>query len=94
MVEWRLARSGLGLLLASLAALGSALAVVYSVHSARLLVNELQLLQREGEQLQVQWGQLLLEKSTWGSYASVERRARSELDMYLPSVQEIVVVEP
>ena len=91
MPEWRIARDALWLALATAAALGSALAVVYAVHSSRLLVSELQSLQREGEQLQVQWGQLLLEKSTWGSYAHVERRAREELDMYLPSVQEIVV---
>lgn len=72
----------------------SAVAVVHSVHTSRLLVNDLQGLQREGEQLQVEWGQLLLEKSTWGSYTRVEERARGEIDMYLPSVQEIVVVTP
>lgn len=75
-------------------AVASAVSVIYSVHTSRLLVNELQGLLREGDQLQVQWGQLLLEKSTWGSYARVEQRGRGEIDMYLPSVQEIVVVTP
>lgn len=79
---------------ATVFAVASAVAVVHAVHTSRLLVNDLQGLQREGERLQVEWGQLLLEKSTWGSYARVEKRARGEIDMYLPSVQEIVVVTP
>lgn len=79
---------------AAMLAVASAVAVIHSVHSARLLVNELQGLHREGEQLQVQWGQLLLEKSTTGSYARVEQRARDEIGMYLPTVREIVVVSP
>jgi cell division protein FtsL len=72
----------------------SALGVVYSVHSSRQLVTELQQLRHEQEQLQVQWGQLLLEKSTLGSYARVEVTARDRLGMYLPPVNEIVVVAP
>lgn len=90
-VKWRPAREVLVLALAATLALGSALAVVYSVHTARQLVTELQSLQRASEQTQVQWGQLLLEKSTWGSYARIEQTARGHLNMYLPSVQEIVV---
>lgn len=88
------AREGLVLAGAAVLAVASAVAVIHSVHTARLLVNELQGLHREGERLQVQWGQLLLEKSTSGSYARVEQRARDEVGMYLPSVQEIVVVSP
>lgn len=75
-------------------ALVSAVGVIYSVHVSRQMVSELQSLQREGERLQVEWGQLLLEKSTWGSYARVEQSARAKLSMYLPTLQEIVVVEP
>lgn len=87
----RPAREVLLLAAAAALALGSALAVVYSVHTSRQMVTELQALQRDSEQLQVQWGQLLLEKSTWGSYAHIEQTARGRLNMYLPSVQEIVV---
>lgn len=94
MPDLRNARDVLLLVAAWVFAIGSAVAVVYSVHASRQLVNELQGMQREGERLQVQWGQLLLEKSTWGSYAHVEQRARSEIDMYLPTVREIVVVQP
>lgn len=94
MAEPRIAREAVQLAVAAVLAVSSAVAVIHAVHTSRLLVNELQSLQREGEELQVQWGQLLLEKSTWGSYARVEQTARSELDMYLPSVQEIVAVTP
>lgn len=79
---------------AAVFAVVSAVSVIYSVHTSRLLVNEQQGLQREADRLQVEWGQLLLEKSTWGSYSRVEQRARGEIDMYLPSVQEVVVVTP
>lgn len=89
-----IARDVLLLAGAATLALVSAVGVIYSVHVSRQMVSELQSLQREGEQLQVQWGQLLLEKSTWGSYARVEQTARTRLGMYLPTVQEIVVVEP
>ncbi len=75
-------------------ALGSAVGVVYSVHTSRLMVNELQSLQRAGERMQVEWGQLLLEKSTWGSYINVEKTAQQRLNMYVPSVEEIVVTDP
>ncbi len=91
MADLRIARDVLLFAGAAVAALGSAVAVVYSVHVSREMVNELQSMTREAEALQVQWGQLLLEKSTFGSYAHVEQTAREQLDMYLPSVQEIVV---
>lgn len=94
MVDLRAFRDVLGLAAALALALGSAVSVVLAVHESRLLVNELQGLQRERDRLQVEWGQLLLEKSTWGSYARVETTAGQELDMYLPSVREIVVVTP
>lgn len=87
-------RDVLFLAVASALALGSAVGVVYSVHTSRLLVNELQTLQRAGERMQVEWGQLLLEKSTWGSYLNVEKTAQQRLNMYVPSVEEIVVTQP
>lgn len=89
-----LTREVLLLVGAAALALASAAGVIYSVYVSRQMVSELQSLQREGEQLQVQWGQLLLEKSTWGSYTRVEQTARARLGMYLPTVQEIVVVRP
>jgi cell division protein FtsL len=94
MADVRIARDYLWLALAGLAVVVSAVGVVYSVHISRQMVNELQSLQRAAESTQVQWGQLLLEKSAWGSYAHVERTAQERLAMYVPAVKEIVVVGP
>jgi cell division protein FtsL len=72
----------------------SALAVTYSVHEARRLTARAQSLQAEQDRLKTQWGQLLLERSTWGAYGRVERLARDELNMKVPEGDERVVVEP
>lgn len=94
MNKFSIARDYLWLAAAGLSVVVSAVGVIYSVHTSRQMINELQSLQRETEQTQVAWGQLLLEKSTWGSYAHVERTAQEKLAMYVPAVKEIVVVGP
>lgn len=76
------------------ACLGSALAVITASHQTRDQYGRLQQLEREQQQLQTEWGQLLLEHSTWGSYARVERVAREKLDMKLPRGGERVMVTP
>jgi cell division protein FtsL len=72
----------------------SALAVSWTVHESRRLTNRVQQLQTEQDRLQTEWGQLLLEHSTWGSYARVERMAREKLDMHLPQGEQKVLVKP
>ncbi|AFT71762.1 Cell division protein FtsL [Alloalcanivorax dieselolei B5] len=73
---------------------GSALGVSYTVHEARRLTDESQRLQRRQAQLETQWGQLLLEHSTWGSYARVESLAREKLGMKVPTTDERVLTRP
>lgn len=72
----------------------SALWVSYSVHRVRSLTNASQELQRERDRLHTEWGQLLLEQSTWGSFTRVERLARERLEMKQPNAAERVVVHP
>ena len=72
----------------------SALGVAYSVHEARRLTDRTQQLLSEQAALETRWGQLLLEHSTWGSYARVERLAREELGMKLPQTDERVLIRP
>ncbi|MGJ3255377.1 MAG: cell division protein FtsL [Alcanivorax sp.] len=72
----------------------SALAVSYSVHEARRLTDESQKLQQQQTRLESQWSQLLLEHSTCGSYARVERLAREKLGMKLPKTDERVLIRP
>lgn len=80
--------------MALLLAAGSALGVVYSSYEARRLIAQHQQLLNDKNAMQVEWGQLLLEQSTWGSYNRVEQLAGTKLKMRVPSPNEIVMVDP
>ena len=71
---------------------GSAVAVAYSVHSARLDLQELQALEDEKTRLDVEWGQLLLEQHAWGAYGRIGKLAAEELQMMPPLPQSVVMV--
>ena len=75
-----------------LATLASALGVVATTQVVRRDVNSLETLRREAAQLQVQWGQYLLEQSTWAAYGRVENAAVSELNMMAPTPEEMVMI--
>ena len=80
-------------LLALLAATtGSATGVVYTTHKSRHLLNELQQLERQRNDLQVEWGQLLLEQSSLVSQGRIEKLAITELGMKIPEPENVVVV--
>ncbi len=72
--------------------IASALGVVATTQVVRRDVNSLETLRREASQLQVQWGQYLLEQSTWAAYGRVENAAISELNMMAPTPEEIVMI--
>lgn len=74
--------------------LASALAVVASTHEVRRQVDQLETLRREAVELEVVWGQYLLEQSTWAAYSRIERLAVDELDMQVPEAEQIVMVTP
>ena len=71
----------------------SSFALIYSIHLSRKLFNELQELQKHRDQLQIDWGRLLLEQSTWGAYSRIEQIARSQLGMKAPDTKDIVLIE-
>lgn len=73
--------------------LGSALAVAYSSHLNRSLYSDLASLQKERDGYQRQWTQLLLEQSALSAHSHVESRAVRELDMEVPSREDIVVLQ-
>lgn len=85
------ARSLLVLLL-MLAVLGSALAVVNTSYKHRMVFHELQQSRDLTNNLDVQWGQLLIEQSTFGLEGRIERRAMDELGMKLPDWSTIKMV--
>lgn len=78
----------------TLLSLGSALAVITASHMTRDQYGRLQQLEREQQQLQTEWGQLLLEESAWSSPARIERLAMERLEMRLPDVDEVEVIRP
>ena len=80
------------LLLAALIA--CALALVTSQHQGRKLYVELQKEQELARQLEVEWGQLQLEQSTWATHARVEKLAIQALGMRVPPASRIQVVPP
>jgi len=62
----------------------SALSVVTSQHKARKLFIELQNEKAKAQQMDVEWGQLQLEQSTWAAPARVEGIAVHKLQMQTP----------
>lgn len=72
--------------------IGCALALVTSQHRARKLYVELQKEQDLAKQLDVEWGQLQLEQSTWAMHARVEKIAANALGMRVPPAARIQVV--
>lgn len=74
-------------------ALGSGLLVVRTTHENRIAFSELQDLRDEAVQLDVQWGQLLLEQSTFGVDGRIEDKAIEQLNMQIPNIDDIVMVK-
>jgi len=90
---WERGRTWLvGLL--GLAVFATAVAVVYVKHSSRKLFVELQALERGRDALNVEWGQLHLEQSTWATHGRIESIARGQLGMQVPAADAIVLVKP
>jgi len=71
-----------------------ALGLVTSQHQARKLFSELEREQERAKQLDVEWGQLQLEQSTWAMHARVEKIARERLRMIVPDAKRTQVVFP
>jgi cell division protein FtsL len=88
----KLTRAVMALLL--LAVLLSAFAVIDARHENRVLFAQLQQLRQQRDALNVEWGQLLLEQSTWSTHARIEQMATQKLDMETPEHVEIVVIPP
>ncbi len=74
--------------------LASSLALVSSQHRARKLYVELQKQQELAKQLEVEWGQLQLEQSTWAMHGRVEKIATQKLNMRVPLPARIQIVQP
>ncbi len=74
--------------------LGSAVSVVYARHDARKLFMELQQLTARRDALNIDWGRLQIERSTWATHGRVEQMARQELDMRIPDPDGVEILKP
>ncbi len=76
------------------AALASAAGAIYAKHRSRELFVQLEALHRQRDNLEIEWGRLQLEQSTWSAHAFVERVATTRLKMAAPDPKGIQVVLP
>jgi cell division protein FtsL len=72
----------------------SAIALIDARHQNRVLFEQLEKLHQERDQLNINWGQLLLEQSTWSTHAYIEQSATQKLDMGIPADPQVLVVKP
>jgi len=70
-----------------------AIGTVSSNHRARKLFTEIEREQAHMRDLDVEWGQLQLEQSTWASHARIESIARDKLRMRLPAPGQTMTIE-
>ena len=71
----------------------SAIALVFTKHESRKLFVELEQLTQERDELNIEWGQLQIEQSTWATHARIERVATDDLSLVRPDTTEIYVIE-
>jgi cell division protein FtsL len=71
----------------------SAMALVYTKHESRRLFVELESLTDERDRLNIEWGQLQIEQSTWATHARIEKVATDDLLLVRPESTEIFVIE-
>jgi len=69
-----------------------ALALVTSQHKARKLFTELEREQEIAKQIDVEWGQLQLEQSTWAMHSRVEKIASGYLHMRVAPSDRVRIV--
>ena len=71
----------------------SAITLIYTKHESRKLFVELETLTQERDQLNIEWGQLQIEQSTWATHSRIEQVATENLSLVRPTSAEIYVIE-
>ena len=71
----------------------SAIALIYTKHESRKLFVELESLTQQRDELNIEWGQLQIEQSTWATHSRIEQVATDELSLVRPTSAEIFVIE-
>lgn len=71
----------------------SAVVIIESRHQSRVAFAHLQSLKAERDELNIEWGKLLLEEGAWSQHRRIETVARARLDMGLPTVNDVWVLD-
>ena len=71
----------------------SAMALVYTKHESRKLFVELEGLTHQRDELNIEWGQLQIEQSTWDQHSRIEQVATDDLSLVRPDTTEIFVID-
>jgi cell division protein FtsL len=82
----------IGIAVLALAVLLSALSIIYVTHVTRVLHATSARHLLEKNHLQVQTGQLLLERSTWMMQARVQQIAEDKLGMIMPDAKSVMII--
>jgi len=72
----------------------SALGVVSAKHQNRKLYAEWAALQKQRDAMEVEWGRLQLEQSTWATHGRIEKIARQRLGMRNVDYDKVIIVKP
>lgn len=72
----------------------SAIAVSYSAHWNRQLLNTLYGEMNIRDKAQAEWGRLILEQSTWTAHNRIETLATEQLKLRVPEPGEVRMVAP
>ena len=59
----------------------SAISVVYVKHYNRKLFVEVQQLEKQRDDMEIEWGKLQLEQNTWATHSRIERIAKEKLQI-------------
>jgi cell division protein FtsL len=72
----------------------SALNLLEVRHQIRQQFTELQSLQQQRDAMNIEWGQLQLEQSTWVQHQRLESTAQGRLNMHYPNYGEMQILKP
>ena len=77
----------------TLVAIVSGVMVVVAEYDNRKQFRELQVLEKQREQLDIEWGQLELEQGAWTTHSRIEALAGDRLGMKIPQMGDTVMVQ-
>lgn len=81
------------LVLLAVAVIVSGVATVHAKYLTRIHFVQLQELRTQRDALDVEWNRLRLEEAALSTQVRVERKARDELGMYLPRIDDVLLIE-